>query len=58
MVRDENSNWSDAELARLAAGGDAAAFEEIHSRYRSLVYSIALRMTGNLADAFGKGKIR
>jgi hypothetical protein len=37
MVRDEKSNRSDAELTRLAAGGDVAAFEEIHSRCRSLV---------------------
>ena len=42
---------SDAELARMAAGGDEAAFEEIHSRYRRFVYGIALRMTGNEADA-------
>jgi RNA polymerase sigma-70 factor, ECF subfamily len=51
MVDNEKLSRSDEELARLAAKGDAAAFEEIHSRYRSLVYSIALRMTGNLADA-------
>jgi RNA polymerase sigma-70 factor, ECF subfamily len=42
---------SDNELARLAAEGDAAAFEEIHRRYRRLVHAIALRMTGNTADA-------
>lgn len=41
----------DRELARRAAEGDAAAFEEIHSRYRRLVYAIALRMTRNAADA-------
>jgi RNA polymerase sigma-70 factor, ECF subfamily len=51
MVDDEKLNRSDAELARLAAGGEAAAFDEIYSRYRRVVYSIALRMTGNLADA-------
>src|SRR6476659_2026070 len=51
MVHDEKSNRSDAELARLAAEGDGAAFDEIYSRHRSFVYSIALRMTGNLADA-------
>ena len=51
MIRNEESNRSDEELARLAGEGDAAAFEEIYSRYRSLVYSIAVRMTGNLADA-------
>jgi RNA polymerase sigma-70 factor (ECF subfamily) len=42
---------ADAELARLAAKGDAAAFEEIHRRYSRLVYNVALRMTGNAADA-------
>ena len=29
MTRDENSSRPDAELARLAADGDAAAFDEI-----------------------------
>jgi RNA polymerase sigma-70 factor (ECF subfamily) len=51
MVHDEESNRRDAELARLAAEGDAAAFDEIYNRHRRVVYSIALRMTGNLADA-------
>ncbi|MBV8857560.1 MAG: RNA polymerase sigma factor [Acidobacteria bacterium] len=51
MMREVKSDRPDAELARLAAGGDAAAFEEIHSRYRRYVYGIALRMTGNEADA-------
>ena len=51
MRRDVKSGRPDAELARLAAAGDAAAFEELHGRYRRLVYSIALRMTGNAADA-------
>lgn len=51
MIRDVKSSRSDKELARLAAGGDAAAFEEIYSRYRRFVYSVALRMTGNAADA-------
>ena len=55
---DEKLDRSDEELALLVAEGDAAAFEEIHSCYRRIVYSIALRMTGNLADAFAKGKIR
>jgi RNA polymerase sigma-70 factor (ECF subfamily) len=45
------ANQQDTELARLAAGGDADAFEEIHRRYRQLVYAVALRMTGNPADA-------
>ena len=51
MIRDEKSNRSDEELARLAAGGDGAAFDEIYSRHRRFVYSLAVRMTGNQADA-------
>lgn len=51
MMRDVKSDQADAELARLAAKGDASAFEEIHRRYRRLVYAIALRMTRNAADA-------
>ena len=51
MNVDAQSRWHDNELASLAAQGDAAAFEEIHRRYRRLVYAVALRMTGNTADA-------
>ena len=51
MIRDESLDRPDAELARLAADGDAAAFEEICGRYRRFVYGVALRMTGNEADA-------
>ena len=51
MIGDENSNRPDGELARLAADGDAAAFDEIYSRHRRFVYSLAVRMTGNQADA-------
>ena len=52
MIRSEKkSNQPDAALARLAADGNAAAFDEIYSRHRSFVYNIALRMTGNSADA-------
>jgi RNA polymerase sigma-70 factor (ECF subfamily) len=51
MNKDERSSWPDHELARLAAAGDAAAFEEIHRRYHRFVYRVALHMTGNPADA-------
>lgn len=51
MIHDEKSNRSDEELARLAADGDAAAFDEIYSRHRRFVYCLAVRMTGNQADA-------
>ena len=51
MIRDDNSRRPDGELARLAANGDGAAFDEIYSRHRRFVYSVAVRMTGNQADA-------
>jgi len=51
MNVEARTTHADAELARMAAEGDAAAFEEIHRRYRRLVYNVALRMTGNAADA-------
>jgi RNA polymerase sigma-70 factor (ECF subfamily) len=51
MKDDQKTNLSDAELARLAAAGDPAAFAEIHHRYRGFVYAIALRMTRNEPDA-------
>lgn len=51
MNADVKSGQQDYELAHRAARGDAAAFEEIHRRYRQLVYAVALRMTGNPADA-------
>ena len=52
MISNESkSNLPDEALARLAANGNGAAFDEIYSRHRSFVYNIALRMTGNPADA-------
>ena len=48
---ESKSNQPDEALARLAANGNAAAFNEIYSRHRSFVYNIAFRMTGNQADA-------
>lgn len=52
MMRNEKkSNRPDEALTRLAATGNAAAFDEIYSRHRSFVYNVALRMTGNSADA-------
>jgi RNA polymerase sigma-70 factor (ECF subfamily) len=51
MNCEERTNQPDAELARRAAEGDEAAFEEIHRRYRRPVYALALRMTRNAADA-------
>src|ERR1044071_2525616 len=51
MNREERTSQPDTELARRAAEGDEAAFEEIHRRYRRPVYALALRMTRNAADA-------
>ena len=52
MIPKENkSNQPDEALVRLAANGNAAAFDEIYSRHRAFVYRIALRMTGNPDDA-------
>lgn len=51
MFSDTKLCPTDTVLVRRAAEGDAEAFEELHKRYRRLVYSIALRMTGNRADA-------
>lgn len=50
-MKHDKTKLPDEELARLAAAGDATAFCEIHDRHRVHVYSIALRMTGNTADA-------
>jgi RNA polymerase sigma-70 factor (ECF subfamily) len=41
----------DIELARGAARGDMAAFEEIYNRHHRRVYSICLRMLQNTSEA-------
>src|ERR1041384_7105012 len=42
---------SDHMLAQLAADGDMAAFEQLYERHQRRVYSLCLRMTGNVAEA-------
>ena len=42
----------DKKLIEKAAGGDVEAFEKIIEEYQNIVYSIALRMSGNETDAF------
>jgi RNA polymerase sigma-70 factor (ECF subfamily) len=42
---------SDHALARQAAEGDMAAFEELYARHNRRVYSLCLRMTGNVSEA-------
>ncbi|HMF57700.1 MAG TPA: RNA polymerase sigma factor [Pyrinomonadaceae bacterium] len=41
----------DYRLARRIAGGDMQAFEEFYERHRRRVYTLCLRMTGNVAEA-------
>ncbi|HEV2757167.1 MAG TPA: sigma-70 family RNA polymerase sigma factor [Actinomycetota bacterium] len=41
----------DEELLRLAAGGDQAAFSALVRRHEDRVFGIAIRMTGDRADA-------
>jgi len=38
-------------LIESAAAGDAAAFEQLVTKYEKLVYSVTFRMTGNREDA-------
>jgi len=45
------SSAKDIELARAAAGGDMASFEEIYKRHHRRVYSICLRMLQNTSEA-------
>lgn len=42
---------ADLELARSAAGGDMAAFEELYKRHHRRVYSVCLRMLQNTSEA-------
>jgi RNA polymerase sigma-70 factor (ECF subfamily) len=42
---------ADFELAKVAAHGDMAAFEEIYKRHHRRVYSICLRMLQNASEA-------
>lgn len=42
---------TDVELAQASAAGDVSAFEELYRRHRRKVYSLCLRMLGNVPDA-------
>ncbi|HWT00807.1 MAG TPA: RNA polymerase sigma factor [Pyrinomonadaceae bacterium] len=42
---------SDQQLAKNAAGGDMAAFEELYRRHNRRVYALCLRMTQNQSEA-------
>ncbi len=42
---------TDYALAQKASEGDMAAFEELYQRHNRRVYSLCLRMTGNVSEA-------
>jgi RNA polymerase sigma-70 factor (ECF subfamily) len=47
----ETPQTTDYELAQKAADGDMGAFEELYQRHNRRVYSLCLRMTGNVSEA-------
>jgi RNA polymerase sigma-70 factor, ECF subfamily len=50
-VIDDLGTAKDIELARVAAQGNMAAFEEIYKRHHRRVYSVCLRMLQNTSEA-------
>lgn len=48
---ERSQTLSDLELARRAAAGDAAAFEQLYAQHHRRVYSLCLRMLGNASQA-------
>ena len=47
----ETPQTTDYELAQKAARNDMGAFEELYQRHNRRVYSLCLRMTGNVSEA-------
>ena len=47
----ETPQTTDYALAQKAANGDMVAFEELYQRHNRRVYSLCLRMTGNVSEA-------
>ena len=47
----ETNSASDYGLAQAAAAGDMQAFDELYQRHSRRVYSLCLRMTGNISEA-------
>jgi RNA polymerase sigma-70 factor (ECF subfamily) len=47
----ETPKASDFELAQRAAEGEMKSFEELYQRHNRRVYSLCLRMTGNVTEA-------
>src|SRR5438067_2933229 len=50
-IETEKPRTPDYELTQRAAGGDMKAFEELYQRHNRRVYSLCLRMTGNVVEA-------
>ena len=50
-IETETPRTSDFELTQKAAEGDMKAFEELYQRHNRRVYSLCLRMTGNVVEA-------
>lgn len=48
---ERSQTLSDLELARRAAAGDTAAFEQLYEQHHRRVYSLCLRMLGNASQA-------
>src|ERR671939_1160708 len=51
MATDAMSMQSDASVTQALAGEQMSGFEELYSKHYRRVYSICLRMTGNVAEA-------
>lgn len=47
----ETAPSTDYALAQKASAGDMAAFEELYQRHNRRVYSLCLRMMGNVSEA-------
>ena len=50
-IETETPRTPDYDLAQKAAEGDMKAFEELYQRHNRRVYSLCLRMTGNVVEA-------
>src|SRR5438876_7704286 len=50
-IETETPRTPDYELTQKAAEGDMKAFEELYQRHNRRVYSLCLRMTGNVVEA-------
>jgi RNA polymerase sigma-70 factor (ECF subfamily) len=48
---EQTATSSDADLLRLSAGGDKAAFGELYDRFSRPLYSLAMKVVGNSAEA-------